>query len=71
MRGQRSYWTAFEPDAYLDLRQPEWIAEEAARWIRYVVSDQGAFIHVHGLEARRVVEQLGMLNSARPAQHGL
>ena len=66
MGPKQGYWTTFEPDHYLDLRQPEWADEERRRWIRYFVCDQGtALVYIHAQEARRVVEGLGRLNAAR------
>ena len=61
-----SYWTPYEPDFYLDLRQPDWAQEEAARWVRYFACEQGAFVYIHALQAKRVIEELGRLNAARP-----
>lgn len=60
-----SYWTPFEPDFYLDLRRPEWAEEEGQRWVRYFASEQGAFVHVHALHAKRIVEEIGRRNAAR------
>ena len=68
MRGSPGYWVPFEPDHYLDLRRVDWAEEERRRWVRYFACEQGAFVYVHGFEAKRVLEALGRLNAARLAQ---
>ena len=67
MGPKTGYWTPFEPNHYLDLRQPQWADAERQRWVRYIPCDLGAsaFVYIHALEARWVIEELGRLNAAR------
>ena len=58
MRGRPdTFWTPFDPDVYLDAREPGWATVES-RWVRYVASAARAIIYVHAREASAVVEAL-------------
>ena len=67
MRAQPNYWRSYPVDFYLDRRQSEWIEVEAARWVRYLVTDEGAVIQVNSAAAPRVIEALQRPAAARPA----